>query len=183
MGTGEPVHPGEILTAEKMNLKLDCFEVEDIVDGAILPRHISREFIQQGSGTTATTGEAEIAFPVAFPKIPLVFVTVRDPERRACVVDVYERKTSSFRIRALKIQGETTTTVLAHTHTVTIPAYGYTIRSAKICPAGHAECVAEVSTVDAASTTPQNSTTTTEHAHEILAVGASIHFDWIAFCL
>mgnify|MGYP000306508966 CR=1 FL=1 len=41
MGTGEPVKPGDLITAEKMNKKLENVETEDIVDGAVTTSKIA----------------------------------------------------------------------------------------------------------------------------------------------
>ena len=65
MGTGTPVSPGEEITAEKMNLKLETVETTDIVEKAVTTSKIGSNLVQGGSAQSGNY----FVYPVSYSTI------------------------------------------------------------------------------------------------------------------
>ena len=59
IGTGTPVSPGDEITAEKINLKLENVETDDIVDNAVTPAKADLSAAWNFTNTSSTFGNVK----------------------------------------------------------------------------------------------------------------------------
>jgi len=180
------VKRGDLVRAADVNRKMENIDSNDFKDRSISAKYLSPTYFQAGYGTTDAAGSAEILFNVPFLTIPRVFVQSADESKRGCIVDVYDIKTTSFKVTIRVIIPITLLPTDSHHHSFEIPGdLTYVRYMDTTCPVGHTLCASTLTVIPFVFPVHETRTGSVRagHSHTSELTAASVDFIWIATTL